>query len=81
MARVALLFLPHLSQALVLVFCGLTAILQAFLWETPALLPGALPFAALAVLTKTEVVSLVMGGLFIIEALSVIIQVVSYKAN
>jgi len=30
-------------------------------------------------LTKTEATSLVMGGLFIIEALSVIIQVVSFK--
>ena len=38
-------------------------------------------FAALAVLTKTEVTSLVMGGLFITEALSVIIQVVSFKST
>lgn len=36
-------------------------------------------FAALAVLTKTEVTSLVMGGLFIAEALSVIAQVTSFK--
>ena len=48
--------------------------------DTGSLAWGA-AFAALAVLTKTEVVSLVMGGLFIIEALSVIIQVVSYKAT
>ena len=38
-------------------------------------------FAALAVLTKTEVTSLIMGGLFIAEALSVIIQVVSFKST
>lgn len=38
-------------------------------------------FAALAVLTKSELVSLIMGGLFICEALSVIIQVVSFKAT
>ena len=36
---------------------------------------------AVAVLTKTEVTSLVMGGLFITEALSVIIQVVSFKST
>ena len=38
-------------------------------------------FAALAILTKTEVTSLIMGGLFIAEAVSVIIQVVSFKAT
>ena len=51
-----------------------------FMGDTGSLAWGA-AFAALAVLTKTEVVSLVMGGLFIIEALSVIIQVVSYKTT
>lgn len=49
-----------------------------FMGDTGSLAWGA-ALAALAVLTKTEVVSLVMGGLFIIEALSVIIQVVSFK--
>ena len=49
-----------------------------FMGDTGSLSLGA-AFAALAVLTKTEVTSLVMGGLFIIEALSVIIQVVSFK--
>jgi phospho-N-acetylmuramoyl-pentapeptide-transferase len=49
-----------------------------FMGDTGSLSLGA-AFAALAVLTKTEVVALVMGGLFIIEALSVIIQVVSFK--
>jgi phospho-N-acetylmuramoyl-pentapeptide-transferase len=51
-----------------------------FMGDTGSLALGA-AFAALAVLTKTEVTSLVMGGLFIIEALSVIIQVVSFKAT
>ena len=60
-----------------------------FLWHNcyPASIfmgdPGSLAlgaaFAALAVMTKTEVTSLVMGGLFIIEALSVIIQVAVFK--
>ena len=49
-----------------------------FMGDTGSLSLGA-AFAALAVQTKTEVTSLVMGGLFIIEALSVIIQVVSFK--
>lgn len=49
-----------------------------FMGDTGSLALGA-AFAALAVMTKTEVTSLVMGGLFIIEALSVIIQVASFK--
>lgn len=49
-----------------------------FMGDTGSLALGA-AFAALAVLTKTEVSSLVMGGLFIVEALSVIIQVVSFR--
>lgn len=51
-----------------------------FMGDTGSLALGT-AFAALAVLTKTEVSSLVMGGLFIIEALSVIIQVLSFKAT
>jgi len=49
-----------------------------FMGDTGSLALGA-AFAALAVLTKTEVTSLIMGGLFVVEALSVIIQVVSFK--
>ena len=49
-----------------------------FMGDTGSLALGA-AFAALAVLTKTEVTSLVMGGLFIAEALSVLIQVASFK--
>ncbi len=49
-----------------------------FMGDTGSLALGA-AFAALAIMTKTEIVALVMGGLFIIEALSVIIQVVSFK--
>ena len=51
-----------------------------FMGDTGSLALGA-GFAALAVLTKTEVTSLVMGGLFIVEALSVIIQVISFKTT
>jgi phospho-N-acetylmuramoyl-pentapeptide-transferase len=49
-----------------------------FMGDTGSLALGA-GFAALAVLTKTEVTSLVMGGIFIVEAFSDIIQVVSFK--
>ncbi|HJA29229.1 MAG TPA: phospho-N-acetylmuramoyl-pentapeptide-transferase [Candidatus Olsenella pullicola] len=49
-----------------------------FMGDTGSLALGA-AFAALAVLTKTEVTSLIMGGLFIAEALSVMIQVASFK--
>lgn len=49
-----------------------------FMGDTGSLALGA-AFASLAVLTKTEVTSLIMGGLFIAEALSVIIQVLSFK--
>ena len=48
-----------------------------FMGDTGSLALGA-AFAAVSILSKTEVVSLVVGGLFIIEALSVIIQVVSF---
>ena len=48
-----------------------------FMGDTGSLALGA-AFAALAILTKTEVTSLIMGGLFIAEAVSVIIQVVSF---
>lgn len=51
-----------------------------FMGDTGSLALGA-GFAAVAILTNTEVVSLVVGGLFIVEALSVIIQVVSFKAT
>lgn len=51
---------------------------SVFMGDTGSLALGA-AFAALAVLTETEVTSLIMGGLFIAEALSVMIQVASFK--
>lgn len=53
---------------------------SVFMGDTGSLSLGA-TFATIAMLTKTEVVSLVMGGLFIAEALSVIIQVAYFKAT
>ena len=49
-----------------------------FMGDTGSLALGA-AFAALAILTKTEVTSLIMGGVFVCEALSVMIQVTSFK--
>ncbi len=51
-----------------------------FMGDTGSLALGA-GFAALAILTNTEVISLVVGGLFIVETLSVMIQVASFKAT
>jgi phospho-N-acetylmuramoyl-pentapeptide-transferase len=87
----AYLFLPHIPDAGELaVFCS--AILGAalgFLWynapparlfmgDTGSLaLGGAL--GVVAVVVKHEIVLAIVGGLFVIEALSVMIQVASYK--
>ena len=49
-----------------------------FMGDTGSLALGT-ALSGLAVLTKTEVVVLIVGGLFIAEALSVIIQVVHFK--
>src|SRR3954466_5912224 len=49
-----------------------------FMGDTGSLaLGGAIP--ALAVMTQTEVLLLIIGGIFVIEALSVLIQVFSFK--
>ena len=49
-----------------------------FMGDTGSLALGA-ALACVAVVTKTEVFSLIIGGLFVIEAISVILQVVHYK--
>jgi len=49
-----------------------------FMGDTGSLALG-VAFAATAVVTKTEAVSLVVGGIFVFEALSVIIQVGYFK--
>jgi phospho-N-acetylmuramoyl-pentapeptide-transferase len=51
---------------------------QVFMGDTGSLgLGGAI--ATFAVMTHTEILLLLIGGIFVIEALSVILQVVSYK--
>ena len=49
-----------------------------FMGDTGSLALGT-AFAAIAVLTKSEVASIVIGGIFIVEVMSVIIQVASFK--
>ncbi len=53
---------------------------KMFMGDTGSLaLGGAL--AAMAILTKTEMLLILAGGLYVIEALSVIIQVISFKTR
>jgi phospho-N-acetylmuramoyl-pentapeptide-transferase len=51
---------------------------QVFMGDTGSMgLGGAI--AAFAIMTKTELLLILIGGIFVIEALSVIVQVVSFK--
>lgn len=53
---------------------------RVFMGDTGSLaLGGAL--AAVAVMTKTELLLVLVGGIFVLEALSVIIQVISFKST
>ena len=49
-----------------------------FMGDTGSLALGT-AFAAIAVITKTELFSVIVGGLFVVEALSVMIQVLHFK--
>ena len=51
---------------------------QIFMGDVGSLSLGAI-LATLAVLLRLEIIYAIMGGVFVIEALSVIIQVISYK--
>jgi phospho-N-acetylmuramoyl-pentapeptide-transferase len=83
-------FVPQSGE--LAVFCGaLVGASLGFLWFNchPAEVfmgdVGSLPLggaiAAVAVMTKHEVLLAIVGGLFVMEALSVIIQVVSFKST
>jgi phospho-N-acetylmuramoyl-pentapeptide-transferase len=83
-------FIPQSGE--LAVFCGaLVGACLGFLWFNchPADIfmgdVGALPLgaaiAAVAVMTKQEVLLAIVGGLFVLEALSVIIQVFSFKTT
>jgi phospho-N-acetylmuramoyl-pentapeptide-transferase len=83
-------FIPQSGE--LAVFCGaLVGACLGFLWFNchPADVfmgdVGALPLgaaiAAVAVMTKQEILLAIVGGLFVLEALSVIIQVASFKST
>ena len=85
----AMTFITTGQDDLALVCCCLVGACIGFLWfnsfpagifmgDTGSLgLGGAI--AALAVMTKTEVLLLITGGIFVIEALSVLIQVIAFQ--
>ena len=89
LAYIAITFTTRQTEDLALVAACLVGACVGFLWfnsfpasifmgDTGSLgLGGAI--AALAVMTKTEVLLIVMGGIFVIEALSVLIQVFSFQ--
>src|SRR5699024_4930512 len=51
-----------------------------FMGDTGSLALGA-AIAAVAILTKLEIILVIIGGVFVIETLSVIIQVISFKTT
>ncbi len=51
---------------------------KVFMGDTGSLALGG-AFAGMAILTKTELLLIVIGGIFVVEALSVILQVASFK--
>ena len=53
---------------------------KVFMGDTGSLALGG-AFAAMSILTKTELLLVVIGGVFVMEALSVIIQVISFKTR
>ena len=48
-------------------------------WATPGRTPSGGAIAAMAVMTKTEILLIVIGAMFVAEALSVIVQVIVFK--
>ena len=53
---------------------------KVFMGDTGSLALGG-AFAGMAILAKTELLLVVIGGIFVMEALSVIIQVISFKTR
>lgn len=69
----------QLSQVAASAFCGSTPIQPISSWAIRARLALGMALGCIAIVTKTEVISLIIGGLFVIEALSVMIQVFYFK--
>jgi len=53
---------------------------QVFMGDTGSLALGG-AIAAIAILTKLELILIIIGGVFVIETLSVILQVISFKTT
>lgn len=53
---------------------------KVFMGDTGSLALGGV-LATIAILTKTEILLIIIGGVFVIETLSVIIQVISFKTR
>jgi len=53
---------------------------KMFMGDTGSLALGG-AMAAMAILTKTELLLVIAGGLYVLEALSVILQVISFKTR
>ena len=53
---------------------------KVFMGDTGSLALGG-AIAAIAILTKMEIILLIIGGVFVIETLSVILQVASFKTT
>ena len=81
-------FIPF-SGELSILCCALLGSCLGFLWfnappamifmgDTGSLSLGAI-LASIAIITKHELVLIIIGGIFVLEAMSVIIQVFSYK--
>jgi len=89
LAYIAITFASHQYQLALLASCVVGACV-GFLWfnafpatifmgDTGALgLGGAI--AGLAVMTRTEVLLILIGGIFVVEALSVLIQIIAFQA-
>ena len=59
--------------------CGSTPIRRRCSWATSARCRSARRLALVALVTKQEIVMVIAGGVFVVEALSVIFQVASFK--
>ena len=89
LAYVAITYISHGEINLTLLAACLVGACIAFLWfnsfpasifmgDTGSLAIGG-AIAGLAVMTQTEVILILLGGVFVIEVLSVIIQVISFQ--
>jgi phospho-N-acetylmuramoyl-pentapeptide-transferase len=90
LAYIGITYISYGDRNMTLLAACLVGACIAFLWfnsfpasifmgDTGSLLLGG-AIAGLAVMTKTEVLLILLGGVFVIEVLSVIVQVISFQA-